>query len=642
MRRLSLVALVLIAAFTVASFKGYAADLQEKEVEVYLGEVKIIPADKPTRIAISKPEIADIKEVTTTSIAINPRAAGVTTLVFWDNSGENSCKVIVLTEDLSETKLRVDNILNKLGFKKVYASAEEKEGKIFLFGRVTSSKEREKILTALGSLTDKVLDLIEVREDETMVDIEVQVLELSKDATETLGFSMPGSVNVAEPSTRFSKVLRGSFDAIAHIFDWPRNEFSATIDFLVQEGKARILSRPHLACLSGKEAELLVGGEKPIITTEVIEFGGSEGTNVEYKEYGIKLKIKPTVNKENRIHLALNVEVSDVGTAETIGSATTTTARAYPLSKRSASTELILDDGQVMVIGGLKKVKIEEDYRKTPFLGDIPIIGWLFKRKQTKRGGGTGERGDTELFIMLTPTLLKTDDGMIPPKKEEAPKKAAEPKPEPEVAAVKKDLPPPESYMKAVRRKILKNLSYPLRAKKSGAEGTVKLSLRISRKGKLLEAKVTSSSGYKVLDRNTLSAAKSVASYPRFPRSVKQKELQVDIPIVYQLNGKKEVKIPSEKAVRRYSEIIKKRILKNLKYPDSAKKTNAQGTVKLSLHLSHTGSVLDAAVKSSSGSKELDDHSVAVAKRISSYPPFPPSIQQNELWIDVPIVYRLN
>ncbi|MFC1675396.1 TonB family protein, partial [Candidatus Omnitrophota bacterium] len=521
MRRLSFVTLVLIVAFAVVSFEGYAADIQEKEIEVYLGQVKIIPVKNPTRIAISKPEIADIRGVTTTSIAISPKTAGATTLVFWDESGENAYKIIVLTEDLSEIKLRVDNILKKLGFKKVYTSAEEKEGKVFLFGRVATSQDREKIITALGSLKDKVLDLVEIREEETMVDIEVQVLELSKDATETLGFSMPGSVNVAEPSTRFSKVLRGSFDAIAHIFDWPRNEFSATIDFLVQEGKARILSRPHLACLSGKEAELLVGGEKPIITTEVAELGGAEGTSVEYKEYGIKLKIKPTVNKENRIHLALNVEVSDVGTAETIGSATTTTARAYPLSKRSASTELILDDGQVMVIGGLKKVKIEEDVRKTPLLGNIPIIGWLFKRKQTKRGGGTGERGDTELFIMLTPTLLKTDDGVTPPKKEEAPKKAAElkqePKPDPKVPAAKNDLPPPpESYMKAVRRQILKHLSYPLRAKKSGAEGTVKLSLQISRKGKLISAKVASSSGHKVLDQNTLSAAKSVASYPRY------------------------------------------------------------------------------------------------------------------------------
>jgi TonB family protein len=352
-------------------------------------------------------------------------------------------------------------------------------------------------------------------------------LELNKDAIDTLGFSFPGSATISGP---LSSGGTSSWTSLFKVVPVGLTQFSLIIDALAQEGKVKILSRPHLACQSGKEAELLVGGEKPIFTTQAV-YGSGTASEVEYKEYGIKLKIKPTVTEDKRIKLALNVEISEIGAADTIGSATTTTAKAYPLTKRNVSTELYLDDGQTMSIGGLIKNKIEEDIRKTPGLGDVPMLGFFFKKKTTKTGGGAGERGDAELFITLTPKIVGAQQKI----KEAVRLVEVKPRPTPpvyiEVAST-----PTVDYAKLIQKRILDNLVYPKVAKDAGFQGTVKLNLKLSYEGKLLGATVKESSGYKLLDDNAVSAAKEVSIYPPFPSSIELKELQVEVPISYRLD----------------------------------------------------------------------------------------------------------
>jgi TonB family protein len=313
-----------------------------------------------------------------------------------------------------------------------------------------------------------------------------------------------------------------------------RAAFSWTLDALVQEGKARILSRPSLACQSGKEAELLVGGEKPVITTAV-QSSTASSTSVDYKEYGIKLKIKPTVTEQNRIKLVLNVEVSEAAAAaEIIGSSSAPTARAYPMTKRTISTEVFVNDRQTLAIGGLMKRKEEESIRKVPFFGDIPVIGIVFRKKITSLGGGYGEKGNTELFITLTPTVVNTLAAAI--QEEKTPLPAGNGESAPATPRAKAVSQPQEEYARIVQKRILDNLNYPAYAREAGFQGTVKLSLHLSYLGELLNAVVKSSSGYKVLDDNALYVAKTVAFYPPFPSSLAQKDLWIDVPIAYRLD----------------------------------------------------------------------------------------------------------
>jgi len=527
-----IISLIILSVIIVSS-EDYALDEVGEELKLYLGEVKIISVSNPTRIVIGNPNVADVINVSKNEITISPKATGTTTLVFWDIFGEQSYRVRVFAEDLNEIKRRIDNLLKELNLPEVYTQMVEDEGKVLLLGRVKNAQDRERISVILGSLKDKIIDLIVVREESSVVEIDVQVFELSRDASKTLGFTMPDSITVAEPA---AGTIRGTMGSIFRVLQWPRTAtFTATLDALVQEGKAKILSRPRLACQSGKEAEMLVGGEKPIFKTEIAT-GGGTGTNVEYKEFGLKLKIKPTVSEGSRIKLALNVEISEALTAETIGTTststgtTTVTARAYPLTKRNASTELFLNDGQTMAIGGLIKQKTEEDYRKTPGLADIPILGLLFRRKTTKIGGGTGEKGNVELFITLTPKIVSNIEAAGQGKKEAGSKLATYPMRE-------QGLPEPiAGYAKVIQRRILENLTYPDSAKEAGFQGTVKLSLHLSYQGELLEAILKESSGYKILDDQAINVAQGIVSYPPFPSSVEQNDLWIDIPIDYRLD----------------------------------------------------------------------------------------------------------
>ncbi|MFH0827138.1 MAG: TonB family protein [Candidatus Omnitrophota bacterium] len=523
----------ILSVFILLSFplQNFAQDeaADDNTIKLYVGQVHMLAVKNPTRIVIGNPSIADVTDVKKTEVTIIPKRPGTTSFVLWDDVGEKSHKIIVMAEDMSDFKRRIDNLLAKLNLPQVHTQIAEEESKILLLGRVKSPQDREKIATVLGSLIDKTTDLIDVREEEAVIEIDVQILELNRDSTKTLGFTWPGAIALTDASGPVSNPVTG-FKNVFHVSDFTRSAFSVTLDALVQEGKAKILSRPKLACQSGKEAELLVGGEKPIFTT-TISSGGGSGTEVEYKEFGIKLKVKPTVSDDKKIKLALSVEVSEVGEAEFIGLTAERTAQAYPLTKRNASTELTLNDGQTMAIGGLIKQKTEEDVRKTAFLGDIPILGLMFRKTTTKSGGGQGERGDTELFIALTPTIVYSDTVEI---KEMVALKLPHEETNLETAPnIPEHL---ANYIRVVQTKILDATYYPLEAQDAGWEGRVKLSLNINFNGDLKDLSILESSGYNILDDAAMEVARVQAPYPPFPPQIDSQEIWVDVPIVYKRN----------------------------------------------------------------------------------------------------------
>lgn len=521
-------------------FVTRAAEDDSKETLI-VGETKVFSVNRPTRILIGNPDIADIGEVTASEVTVQAKSPGVTSLVYWDIYGEQSIALKVIREDMLEVKRRMDNILNKLSLKEVYTKANNDEGKVLILGRVKYKEENDKITQALASFKTKTLNLVEIKEDQSLIEIDVQVLELNKDGTRELGLTWPGSLNILETG---SKGLTGtSFSSLFRTLNFKRAIFdpsdgSSIIDpfvfklhMLVQEGKARILSRPRLSCQSGKEAQLLVGGEKPILTTSVVSGSSSGTTDVDYKEFGIKLKINPSVSEHDRIKLGLYVEVSDVGDAETLGPASAPTAKAYPLTKRSASTELYVDSGQTTAIGGLVKQKTEEELRKFPWLADIPVLGVFFRKKTVKTGKGAGAKDDTELFITLTPTIVARE--MPDTKAVSIGNKSLN-----ELAfSMPRNVPPNlVNYVRAVQQKIHSAAKYPAQARDADWEGSVKLSLNIAANGALKDAKVAKSSGYIVLDEAALDLAQGQQPYPPFPPQVESQDLWVDVPVVYKKN----------------------------------------------------------------------------------------------------------
>jgi len=518
------------AGFLITPVKNFALNEIGEEIKLYLNEPKTISISNPTRVVIGNPNIIDVINVTKDECTINPKAVGKSSLVIWDSLGEVGYQVKVFAEDLTGIKQRVDNLLSSLALPELSTRIVEEEGKVILTGRIKSHRDTERIMSALGRLRSKIIDLTVVKEDETVIEIDVQILELNKDGTKTLGFTWPGSMTLTEVGSLGISPGVSSFAKLFQIADITRAAFTLKLDALIQEGKARILSRPRLSCQTNKEAELLVGGEKPTFTTAV-STGGSSSTNVTYKEFGIKLKIKPTVTEDDRVKLNLYVEVSDVGDAEILGSEENPTAKAYPLSKRSVSSELYLNNGQIMAIGGLIKQKTEEDLRKFPWLADVPVLGLFFRQRITKIGKGSGSKDDTELFITLVPTIVSRE---VPKEKQFSSGNVVAKKLEsfngPEL---------PEGlgkYIQMVQAKILKAAYYPQEAKNAGWEGSVRLNLNITANGDLKGIKLVQSSGYKILDDAAYSLAEKQSPYPPFPRQIDSQELWVDVPIAYTNN----------------------------------------------------------------------------------------------------------
>jgi len=529
MKKNIIITFLALSSFLFFCHQNSLSQATNDELKMYMGKNETIAISNPTRIAIGNPAVADVSQVSKKEMTIVPKSAGTTTLVYWDNFGEQSYVIKVFSEKTEEIKTRIDGALTKLNIQEAYTKAEDEEGKVFLLGKFNNAGERERAFVAMGPLKDKVVDLTTIKDDETVIEIDVQVLELQKGSSEKLGFSWPQSMTITELAS-IATTGTNSFGKLFSLGKVSRNVFNLTLDLLVQEGKARILSRPRLACLSGKEAKLLVGGEVPILSASVTG-GGSTGTtatpgNVEYKEYGIKLNIKPTVKENGRIYLNLGVEVSEVGEA-----VSTNFALAYPFTKRTANTELYLDDGQTMAIGGLIKKRTEEDLRKFPWLADIPVLGVFFRMKNTVEGKGSATKDDSELFITLTPRIVsRTPAGnkVKPAMGESKSLVSAE--------VDEASLDPTVRYAQLVQRRILDNLTYPVAGKDAGFQGMVKLSLKLSYKGELLEAKIKESSGYKILDDNALRTAGSISAYPPFPPLVKAEDLWIEVPISYKLN----------------------------------------------------------------------------------------------------------
>ncbi len=566
---------ILFAGSVYSAENGETKNTVEKQelITLYIGEVKIIPVNTPTRVVVNNPEVADIISVSKDDILLTAKGQGTTNIIWWDTKGQHTSQIQVFLEQMILIKQRIDAILKDLNLVNVYTQAADSEGKVLLLGVVKNVEDVDRIDTALSLLKSKTVNLIQVQEERASIEIDAMILELKKDGSKKLGIAWPNGASLTEPSNRSWGTLAGIPDALFRISDWTRARFTATVDFLVQEGSARILSRPRLVCQSGKEAELLVGGEKPVMTTSVAATTGSTGTTVEYKEYGIRLKIKPKLATDGRIQLNLNVEVSDLVGEVTLGDVNAPTARAYPLTKRYTSSQVYLNDGQTIAISGLINQKTEEELKKFPWLGDIPILGVFFRHKSTTSGGGRGEFGDSELVITLTPTLIKdlpkqdaAKTAALKPEQEpvktaaaksETPIPAKETKP---VSEVKKEtkpvteakimvpavnkveavpLPDPAAalngYVNAVTKRVQDNVVYPWAAKQGEMQGTVKLELSIDSTGKLLEVKVKESSGFSIFDENAASMVKRLAPYPSFPAELAQKDLRFEIPIVYKL-----------------------------------------------------------------------------------------------------------
>lgn len=413
------IAVVMVALLLALPLKNSGAFISihntanAEKICVTVGKSKVIHTDKPIkRISVAEPEIADIQVISPKQLLVNGKKPGVTSLVVWENTDTMVFDVAV-ERDLIILKERLRVVDPQIDIKVLPA-----DNSVLLFGRVASayiSSEAERIARSFFPEENKVINLLQLPQPQQIM-LQVRIAEVAKDKLKDLGVSGLGFRTHGSESYTFGSFAGKSAEPVVEddqvkitvppttdiFFSYLANRFgmSGVLKALQDQRLANILAEPNLVALSGQKASFLAGGEFPYAVV-----GAVGAVGLEWKEFGVRLNFTPTLKKSGLIGLHVVPEVSslDFTNALTIQGSIVPAIRS-----RRAETTVELKDGDTLAISGLIQSEESKNVSKVPLLGDIPILGSLFR-------SSTFRKGESELVIFVTPKLIKTM------KEEEAP-----------------------------------------------------------------------------------------------------------------------------------------------------------------------------------------------------------------------------
>jgi pilus assembly protein CpaC len=352
------------------------------------------------RISVGDPTVLDVVALGAKDVQLVAKAIGVTNVLFWDDKGRPQA---IIEVEVGTPYSHIQRSLRRF-LDNDSISVEGAGNAIILKGSVSSDIVLDQALKLAHGMMDttedtQIVNLIEVGGNHQVM-LKVVIAEMHRDLKREFGtnfaalistgkgpvdiFNFGGLVSTASSFGR----LFGSFSSLGAL-----DLLEFIMDILDEKGLSKILAEPTLVARSGESASFLVGGEVPIPVAQ----GGAFGSiTVEYKDFGVGLSFTPTVLTPDRIHLVVNSEVSRADF--TFGIEVTGT-RIPGFATRRASTSVELADGQSFMIAGLLNEEIREIASKYPILGDIPILGALFRSTQF-------QKQETELVIIVTPVLV--------------------------------------------------------------------------------------------------------------------------------------------------------------------------------------------------------------------------------------------
>ena len=367
------------------------------------------------RVSVSDPTIAAAVTISPTQVLLNGLAAGKTSLILWNEQDRPTA--YDLNVELDVVGLR-DTIAQIFPGENIQVS--QSGASIVLTGTASTKEAADRALAIAQTQSKSVVNLLVVLQGGlgAQVLLQVRFAEVDRTSIQQLGINFfstgfgntPGTVTTGQfgPAAVAGNVtssipgrlpgFTSSFTLtdLLNIFVFrPDLNLGATIRLLQQSNVLQILAEPNLLALNGREASFLAGGEFPFPVVQ--SAAGTNAITIQFREFGVRLKFTPTILSDGSIRLKVAPEVSALDFANAL----TISGFVVPaLSTRKAETEIELRDGQSFAIAGLLDNRLTEVASKIPGLGDIPIIGKLFRSRSTNRN-------NTELLVMVTPKLVK-------------------------------------------------------------------------------------------------------------------------------------------------------------------------------------------------------------------------------------------
>jgi len=364
-----------ILTLLVISAPGSASTASET-LRIRPGFQKIIERPGVSRLSVGNPEIVEAQPLPRGGgILVVGKKEGETDLVLWEKSGRTVWHV-----EVGSKKISVAEDARAFAGAFPGLTVLEAGGSAIVSGPVATPRDKT-VLEAYALAHPGVhLRLSMPEESKTLLLYDLKIIEISRGETAQLGVRWPDAI----PAKGTFSAGTGNAGTLS-----VGTDFEARLNLLMANGKARILSNPRLACESGGEAQFLAGGEIPIVIIT------PETRTVEWKTYGIILKIHPAMTEGGRIRTQVDAEVSAVdhgsGTSDVPGFLT-----------RRVSTLFSTPPGETVMLSGLVKSEMAKDVAKVPLLGQIPVIGELFKSRSFRENR-------TELAIFITPVVVSGD-----------------------------------------------------------------------------------------------------------------------------------------------------------------------------------------------------------------------------------------
>ncbi|MBI3923652.1 MAG: BON domain-containing protein [Armatimonadetes bacterium] len=291
------------------------------------------------------------------------------------------------------TEAKVKTVQDAIGVAGI--TVQGTEDKLILKGTAASQAEADRAVKTAQGFSNNVESLIEVTKTR-QVRIDVMIVEIGLNKVKDLGFAPADvfgggggyiSLKAAVEAHANSDGLRGAFGSTD-------GGIASTLKLLQTRKQAKILSAPSTTVLSGKQADFKVGGEIPLPLVTTSANGNTQ--SVEFKDFGIQLNVKPTVSGDKDVNMVLKTEVSGVDETRPAVFVAGTAVPAF--STKSAQTEVLVKDGETLIIGGLIDHKITKSLTTIPGLSKIPILGELFTSRSF-------QRQETEMVIFVTPRV---------------------------------------------------------------------------------------------------------------------------------------------------------------------------------------------------------------------------------------------
>lgn len=408
--------LILPLLMLVASAWAQTGPSKELTLTVGRGELLQFDGDIKT-VAASEPKIADVVVVSPREVMVNAKGIGKATIIIWEDRALPKRYEINVTGDPQQYDLVRQAVQQAVGDSAV--SVQGNVETMVLSGAVKSLEESQRAQAIASTFSKKVVNLLTVPppSDPRQILLEVKFASVDRSALQEIGFNfvsrnskMLGLGTTQQFATpRFSQLQFQdqeftnstlNFSDLLNLFVFrPDLNLGATIRAMQARNLLQVLAEPNLIALEGKEASFLAGGEFPFPTLTATSTGGATAPviTVQFKKFGVQLDFTPTVTASGGIHLKVRPQVSSLDYANAV----TLQGFLIPaVATRVAETEAILKDGESFAVAGLIDSRVVQSLSRVKWLGDVPILGQLFRSRSIRKS-------NDELLVVVTPRFVR-------------------------------------------------------------------------------------------------------------------------------------------------------------------------------------------------------------------------------------------